>query len=149
MSSTKGETRRKSLQAPGTNTHKHRATSAALVILEVFFTNTLSSSWGGAHLVLPSFTGTWCVCLSVCLHCIYKPLLQWELMAMVLMVWQQLWHHVADLSIGQTPLKTSCYFNGRCEQLSHTMRLERAVKDRIYTWDMSIKSPKWVGSLLE
>lgn len=51
-----------------------------LVILEVFFCHHgrmgREWEWGGhgvgqggcLHLVLPSFTGTWCVCLSVCLY---------------------------------------------------------------------------------
>lgn len=58
------------------------------------------------------------MCPSVCPHCIYKTLLLREVMATVLMVWQQVWHHVADLSSGQTPPKDPpCYFNGQCEQV--------------------------------
>lgn len=49
--------------------------------------------------------------LSVCPHCIYKPLLQRELMATVLMVWWQVWHHAAYLSFGPDAAKDLLLFS--------------------------------------
>ena len=49
--------------------------------------------------------------------------------------------------LGQTLLKTSCYFHGQCEQQSDTMRRKRAVKDHFFI-DEKTNQPRTGGNIL-